>query len=586
MPRYYASRGYLRHLNYGHVNITNINIYNYDMSRGRYANRGIPGAVTAVPRDVFLGGRAVPREAYNVDARAALRGTVLGSAAPLAPRTDSVLGRRTGYVSRPPAAALERTVVARTQPPAAPARFTAQERALQANGGRPLDDTTMARLRTESATNRAADARVRLADGRANTGRGTVLGSMMRGDRGTTAGGGGAVTRGERTDTESVRSGSFPSSSGGVRTDANDRPGWAGSRSGEVRPSNPRYSGGGDATVRGRVGAENNVETIRGGVVSNERPGARREAPSRGEGTIRSADTNDRPGSVARPSGGNERSRGEAGNINDRPGPSGGSGVAGARSRGGDSARPGPAPNSKPSGASSGSSSGGARPRTGSGGRGGDTSAYYGGESPAGAYATRSYSTDSNDRPSGAGTWRPTSNARPSADSFRTYGNGVAAGARDNDRPASSGGSSPRSYSGDSRPSAQYRVTPEYRSMPESRSVAPSRAVPDSRPSYSVPETRTYSSRPSSSVPDTRSYSRSVPETRSYSRQVPDARSYRSVPDTRSYSRSVPETRSYGGSGGGAPRGGARTSPAPRSQAPSGGSAAPRGGARGHGKGN
>ena len=150
MPHYRASQTYIRNLNVTNVRVTNINIDKYRVSSGTYVNRAIRGAVTAVPRDAFLGGRAVPRHAIAVNGRAAMNGEVVGMSAPVAPRADSLVTRAAG-VRRPSAAALGRSVVARTEPPAAPVPFQARERALQAEAGRPLDEAVVENLRRRTA---------------------------------------------------------------------------------------------------------------------------------------------------------------------------------------------------------------------------------------------------------------------------------------------------------------------------------------------------------------------------------------------------------------------------------------------------
>ncbi|RPJ53511.1 MAG: hypothetical protein EHM24_32800, partial [Acidobacteria bacterium] len=145
MPHYHASHAYINNLNHTSVR-GSIVVNNYQVSRGTYVNRAITGAVTAVPRDAFLGGRAVSRYAAAVDRRAAMSGEIVGTSAAVAPRADSVVTRGAG-VRRPPAAAVTRAVVVRTEPPAAPVPFQVRERTLQAQAGRPLDDAAMESLR-------------------------------------------------------------------------------------------------------------------------------------------------------------------------------------------------------------------------------------------------------------------------------------------------------------------------------------------------------------------------------------------------------------------------------------------------------
>jgi hypothetical protein len=451
IPHYHASYGYIHNVNYTHVHDgRHIDYAHYDVSRGTYVNRAIPGAVTAVPRETFLGGRAVARDAVALDSRAAMRATVAGGSAPLAPRVDSVIGRRAGYVPRPPATVLDRTVVARSQPAAAPAPFAAQERAIQANGGRPLDEAGMARLRGESG-DRGAAGPVRIAGARTGGTRGqparadaaagqvpAYSPSAPGGGSGSGAAGfGGARRSGERT-VEGGRAESAPSVGGSVRPDVNDRPSWARPRAGgEVMPTNPRYGSEDRAGARGRTDSPTgNTPAAGGGTAgppagsgdarprSGERPNARGEsaAPANSD-----RPTFARPGSDTRPSGG------------DSPRPSSGdaSRPAGARQHGGQQAPP---PSSQPAGT--------AQPR--SGGRGGD-----------GAFF------ESSSRPSyGIGGERP-------GDGYRS------------DRGATAARPMPAApqyrATPESRPVPEYHATPEYRAVPERRATPEYRSAPEYR---------------------------------------------------------------------------------------------------------
>jgi hypothetical protein len=137
IPAFRAGYGYVRSVNVAHVNITNINVTNII-----YANRSVAGAVTAVPHDSFARARSLRQVAVPVSGDAVSRAELLGTAAPVAPRAESILGRGGVAIPRRAQAALDRPVVARSTPPPAVAPFAARERALQATAGRPLDDRT------------------------------------------------------------------------------------------------------------------------------------------------------------------------------------------------------------------------------------------------------------------------------------------------------------------------------------------------------------------------------------------------------------------------------------------------------------
>jgi len=143
-PAYHVSEVYVRNVNVTHVNVTNVNVTNV-----RYVNQNVQGAVTAVPQQTFVSARPVGRDAMIVSAREAAQAPVVGSSAAIAPRPESLMARPAGAaaVARPPAPVMQHTVVARATPPPPPVPFRAQQQALQANQGRPLDAATLNTLR-------------------------------------------------------------------------------------------------------------------------------------------------------------------------------------------------------------------------------------------------------------------------------------------------------------------------------------------------------------------------------------------------------------------------------------------------------
>jgi hypothetical protein len=173
VPPYYVSRNYFRNVNVNNTRITNVtnitNIYNntYNTTNNsirnsyndnsingnrnkvviKYANRGVPGAVTAVPRDVMANSRPVQRAALRLSDND-VRSARIGMAPPVAPTKSSVLGAG-GPSPLPPAHAQPRNVVSRLTPPAAPIPFSAKQQALEARPGRPLDSNTERQLRAK-----------------------------------------------------------------------------------------------------------------------------------------------------------------------------------------------------------------------------------------------------------------------------------------------------------------------------------------------------------------------------------------------------------------------------------------------------
>ncbi|MBZ5701345.1 MAG: hypothetical protein LAN84_05810 [Acidobacteriia bacterium] len=170
IPPYRVSPTYVTNVNVTNTTVNNVyvtNVYNnYTANREtdiRYVNRGAPGAVTAVPRNVFASAQPVARNNVQVNEREAARAPVSPGAA-IAPQQRSVLGAGAegANVARPPAGLQNRAVVAKTPPPPRPVPFAAQQKALQENQGRPLDPEQMRRIRP-AGEERAPRANVRVA---------------------------------------------------------------------------------------------------------------------------------------------------------------------------------------------------------------------------------------------------------------------------------------------------------------------------------------------------------------------------------------------------------------------------------------
>jgi len=140
-PVYRVSPVYLQAVNarYGvvNVNVTTVN----------YVNRGVPGAVIAVPQTAFVGARPVATAAVRIDARELEQARVIGAAPAVAPVRASVLADPEGRHFGTPARYAERPVVARVAPPPPPVAFAARQQALAANPGRPVDPAALENLR-------------------------------------------------------------------------------------------------------------------------------------------------------------------------------------------------------------------------------------------------------------------------------------------------------------------------------------------------------------------------------------------------------------------------------------------------------
>src|SRR5256884_235022 len=138
VPGYHVSETYVRNVNITNTTIVNntyiTNVYQNNVTNIHYVN-ATPGAVTAVPQNVFASGQHVARHVMPVS-REVLSTAVTSAPPPVMPSRQAVLGAGAGRaVPHPPPAVLSRPVVATTKPPRAPVPFERQVEAIKANGG-------------------------------------------------------------------------------------------------------------------------------------------------------------------------------------------------------------------------------------------------------------------------------------------------------------------------------------------------------------------------------------------------------------------------------------------------------------------
>ncbi len=126
VPGYRVSDRYVRSINITNTTIVDhtyiTNVYERRITNVRYVNSGVPGAVTTVSRNVFTS--AQPVNAHRVSLPPSQLARLSATAAPpaITPVRQSRLGGGAeGFGRRPPQVVLNRTVVARTAPPAATA---------------------------------------------------------------------------------------------------------------------------------------------------------------------------------------------------------------------------------------------------------------------------------------------------------------------------------------------------------------------------------------------------------------------------------------------------------------------------------
>ena len=152
-PTYVADVGYRRRINVATVTnvtyITNVT----RVTTVTYRNRGVSGAVTAVPERVFVGAQPVSRSVVRLAPGDLQQARVVGMAPTLAPtRASLAVAGPERRAPLPPQRLMARPVAATHAPPQAAVPFSTQERAIAANGGRPLAPAQVRSLPTSTPT--------------------------------------------------------------------------------------------------------------------------------------------------------------------------------------------------------------------------------------------------------------------------------------------------------------------------------------------------------------------------------------------------------------------------------------------------
>jgi len=159
VPSYPVSRGYMDHVNTSNTTVsttTITNVYNTtivnkttNITNVTYVNRNVQGAVTAVPQRAFTSAQPVARAAIAVNAQQIAAAPVSARIA-IAPTQQAVLGAKAAtanHVTAPPAAVMNRQVIAKATPPPPPVPFAKQQQAMAAHPGVPLAKREMQSLR-------------------------------------------------------------------------------------------------------------------------------------------------------------------------------------------------------------------------------------------------------------------------------------------------------------------------------------------------------------------------------------------------------------------------------------------------------
>jgi hypothetical protein len=154
IPGYGVSERYLEALNLSatsHLNASSIiAVYRNPAAQNRYANRAAPHALTVVPQTAFVGALSV--RGLRVAAPGELAAAIPTPRVPgIAPERSSVLGPvALSRVAHPPPGLLNRPLIRRREPPAAPPAFELQRAAINANAGLPVNPAQWPHIRASA----------------------------------------------------------------------------------------------------------------------------------------------------------------------------------------------------------------------------------------------------------------------------------------------------------------------------------------------------------------------------------------------------------------------------------------------------
>jgi hypothetical protein len=159
-PSYQVSQTYIRQVNVTNTRITNINVTNINVTNVTYVNRN---AIVAMPQNSFASAQSVRQAAVRVDPNQMRQAQVIGAAPRVVPQRESVLANNNSRRAvAPPAAVLNRPVVAKLTPPPRPVPFAAKQQALQQHPGTPVASAQLQTLRAQAARQNPSQARIQV----------------------------------------------------------------------------------------------------------------------------------------------------------------------------------------------------------------------------------------------------------------------------------------------------------------------------------------------------------------------------------------------------------------------------------------
>ena len=154
VPAYHASPRYVQYVNVTNTTVNNVqvtNVYNnyqrnVNVTNVTYVNQHVTNAVTVVNHDTFVNARPVAPAMMKVQPEE-LRTAQIVRAAPVAPERQSIIGHSAPARVTPPAAVVNRRVIARLPAPPPPVPADRRLPELQAQPGRPLPPEKIQQMR-------------------------------------------------------------------------------------------------------------------------------------------------------------------------------------------------------------------------------------------------------------------------------------------------------------------------------------------------------------------------------------------------------------------------------------------------------
>ncbi len=149
IPPYQVSTSYIQRINAGHVaSISQQTVERFNPGQAVYANRSAPRGMTFVPRDVFVQSRPAGGAVLSISMTEVARAPLMGMTAMVVPQRQSIIAlpvaARGAPVPQPPADIMSRRVDSRIAPSPVRVPFGQQQKALNADPGRPVAPETLA----------------------------------------------------------------------------------------------------------------------------------------------------------------------------------------------------------------------------------------------------------------------------------------------------------------------------------------------------------------------------------------------------------------------------------------------------------